>query len=273
MNSFIKKLIEDLGHDDIKSSGPIPDKIQSILTKLVYKEPFISKLFSRLHTDYIADSSMSTAGVMPKLGRIQFYYNPEFINKLSEAELNFLLKHELYHIFRSHSKRGSAAGATTERLHYLANIAMDCLINEDCKNEPGFGGLPTKVIEKAWFIDAPSQQYSSVNDIWGRDENDNYSGEKITENLYKWILERDKEAQQKQQKQQKQGQGQGQQSSWEPSIGDIVYNKKSNQYGKIVNRYGKNVKVEPISETEAKDILSKSSFINKKKDLGDDFWL
>lgn len=278
MAKFLEVLAEEVLTED---SAKIPEKIQKLLTKLIYKEPFVSKLYSRSHTDYIADSSISTAGVTTKLGRIKFYYNPSFIDSLSDAEMNFLLQHELYHIFRSHGKRGSGAGATTQRLHYLHNIAADCLINADCIKDGGFGGLPMKVIEGAWFIDNDKvgEKYGSVNDTWGKDENDKYNGALMSEKLYKWMLERDKNAQQKQQQQQgqqgdqeqdDQSQGQGQGQPWEPSIGDVVWNKKTKQYGKVTGRSGKNVKVEPISEQEAEAALGNQL---RRKDKGDDLWL
>jgi len=274
MHQFLDILKEEVLHE---ASDEIPKNIQKILSKLVYKEPFVARLFSRSHTDWIADSSIDTAGVMPKQGRIKFYYNPSFINGLSEGELNFLLQHELYHIFRSHSKRGQGMGATSSRTHYLMNVAADSLINEDCEKDGGFGGLSMKVIEGAWFVDYRSDKYGSVEKHWQKDKNDKFSGSKQTEAIYKWMLERDKEAQQKNQQQQQQqqqnqqqqkgqgqGQGQGQQPPWEPSVGDVVFNKKTGKYGKVTNIGSNKVKVEEITEEEAGQIAAQG-FQRKKK--------
>lgn len=280
MNKFLEVLKEEVVLQE--ASDEIPKSIQKILAKLVYKEPFVARMFSRSHTDWIADSSIDTAGVMTRQGRIKFYYNPGFISGLSDAELNFLLQHELYHIFRSHTKRGSAIGATTGRTHYLMNVAEDSLINTDCEKDGGFGGLPMKVIDGAWFVEDRGDKYGSVEKHWQKDKNDAYTGSKQSEAIYKWMLERDKQAQQKQQQQQQnqnqqqqdqEGQGQegqgeeGQQPPWEPSIGDVVYNKKTGKYGKVTNVANGKAKVEEISEQEAEAAVSqfKQGFKRKKK--------
>ena len=283
MNRFLDSLKYEVLYE---ASDEIPKKIQIVLAKLVYKEPFVAQLFGRGHTDWIPDSSIDTAGVRPHQGRIQFYYNPSFIEGLSGPELNFLLQHELYHIFRSHSSRAQAVGAGTERTHKLHNIAADALINGDCEKDGGFGGLAMKVIKGAWFLKgkAKGDEHGNVEEHWQKDAKDKYGGSEQSEAIYKWMLERDKQAKEKEQEQgqegqegqQGQGQSQGQggegppQPPWEPSIGDVVFNKKTGKYGKVSNISNGKVKVDEVSEQEATAAISqfKQGFnkaVKKKK--------
>lgn len=291
--NFINLLQEEILTEEDQNA--IPQNFQKILSKLVYKEPFVARLFGRSHTDWIKTTAIKTMGVTPKMGRIKFYYNPTWMNQRTDAELNFLLQHEIYHIFRSHGSRGAGVGATTKRLHELHNIAADALINGDCIKDGGFGGLPSKAPEGGWFLDdSQGNDYSSVNAVWGKDGQvkyntkgepismkdgkDVYTGTMNSENIYKWMLERDKDAQKKippQEQQEGEGEGGGdEQPKWEPSIGDVVFNKKTGKYGKVTGRHGKNVKVEEITEEEAKASLESKSFktlastkINRKEKL------
>jgi hypothetical protein len=281
LEHFLEKLaIEILNEDEGEA---VPENIQKLLTKLVYKEPFVARLYSRANTVYISDPSVETAGVRPHQGRIEFSYNPTFLKDLTEPELNFLLQHEVYHIFRSHGKRGAAAGATTNRLHYVMNVAQDALINADCEKDGGFGGHPMEVIKGAWFVEKKANM-GSIEETWGAGK-EKYKGNPVAEPLFKWMVDRDKQAQQQQgqqgqgkpQKGKGEGQGGGGQAPpWEPSVGDVVFNKKTNEYGKVTGRSGKNVKIDSITEEEATKIVEAEGFKRKtsfiKKDKHDDLW-
>ena len=252
--SFIDVLYEEILLEI--EGGEVPKSIQKILAKLVYSEPFIARLFSRSHTDWIQDNSISTAGVRPYQGRIQFSYNSSFINGLSPAEINFLLQHELYHIFRKHSERAAAAGATTKRTHRLANIAMDSLINAESEKDGGFGGLPMKVIEGGWFLKEHAGNFNSVEEHWQKDKKDVYNGSPNTEPIYKWMKQRDADAQKKEEPEEGEGEGEGGEGGppppqWEPTVGDIIKNKKTGEYGRVTDLGHGKAKVEKISKEEA----------------------
>jgi hypothetical protein len=288
MEEFLRKIVEEVvissndyltEQEDNEDEGGaeetgLPPEIANIVTKLVYKEPFVARMLSRSYTRYFKDSSISTAGVRPWRGKIEFYYNPQFLAQLSEPEVVFLIAHELFHIIRSHNIRGSGAGATTNRLHYLMNVAQDSMINGEIqKRGKGPGGLPMKVIEGAWFLkkgDEPSGgKYGIIEEEWQRDKKDDYKGSKVSEPIYKWMKERDLEAQQKNKKQQQQqsqqsqqgqqgqqGQQQGQ-PQWEAAVGEPVYNEKSNEYGIVTDVQGKKVTVTKVTEQEALDAAKK----------------
>ena len=267
MRKFLDSLKEEVLYED---SDEIPKNVQRVLAKLVYKEPFVAQLFGRGHTDWIVDNTSPTAGVMPHQGRIKFFYNSSFMGGLSEAEINFLLQHELYHIFRSHSSRGQGMGATTQGTHRLMNIAADSLINASCKSDGGFGGLPMKVIKGAWFLKSAGKEYGNVEEHWGKDAKDKYTGSEQTESVYKWMLKRDKGAGGKQPPPPPPpGDGDGPPPPpgppWEPKVGEVVYNEKTKTYGKVTDIHGGKIKVDEISEKEAETAVSGLKLNKKKK--------
>jgi Putative metallopeptidase domain len=233
--------------------GDTPPKIiQELLFKISYVNPFISNLLGSTHTDWYEDTSIDTAGVTVKFGKIHFFYNPEFIESLSEPELVFLLMHEIYHIFKQHTIRGKMTGGDPEK-HTLFNIAADAIINDEVEKDGGPGGRPLKVIPHAWFIKphGAAGEYGSVEKEFQKDPKDLYNGKDLTEELYKWMLDR-------------KGNWQPPKPSpgnpppappWHPKVGEIIYNDKTGEYGKIATISGKKYTVETMTEQEVEKVF------------------
>lgn len=72
-----------------------------------------------------------TLGV-DKWGRL--YFNPEFVHSVSIDELAAVLLHEVAHKLRRHHERAEALGVT-HATFAQANIAQDCEINDDLREE------------------------------------------------------------------------------------------------------------------------------------------
>ena len=100
--------------------------------RLLMDEPFFASLSRRI--DKRASQSIPTAGVRvnPNTSRFEMLYNPEFMGKLSDAELADVLKHELYHLVFLHVTSRKPEGANDKTW----NIAADLAINSHLHNLP-----------------------------------------------------------------------------------------------------------------------------------------
>lgn len=70
--------------------------------------------------------TMGVGFTNPKNPKIALYYNPEWVNTLTDIELGGVILHEVFHILFNHIPRFSY---TDSRLAKLANIATDMSIN------------------------------------------------------------------------------------------------------------------------------------------------
>lgn len=93
------------------------ERITQSRVRLLLTKPFFGTLATRLRLQEV--ESIPTAGTD---GR-HFYFNREFINRLDEGELDFLVGHEVLHCVYDHMQ------ARGDRNHVLYNIACDFNIN------------------------------------------------------------------------------------------------------------------------------------------------
>lgn len=71
-----------------------------------------------------------TMAVGIKAGSPRFWWNRKFVEKLTDAQINFVLIHECMHLLGNHSARGERLShVLTDYSSNLANIAMDMVIN------------------------------------------------------------------------------------------------------------------------------------------------
>lgn len=81
-----------------------------------------------LHINYIEkknDPQIKTAGVNVTKKGMNHYYNPDFIDSLTQEQVNFLVLHETFHLLMSHPRRTRMGGYDPQ----LSNIAQDMIIN------------------------------------------------------------------------------------------------------------------------------------------------
>lgn len=139
--------------------------IESIKRRLLVKYPFFGSVVA--NSNFIAEPAVGTAGTDGKT----IYYNPNFIESITDEEQTFIFAHEICHIAFDHIFRSEGKDKD------LWNIATDSVINAYLKQD----GLP--IVEGG--VDIP--------------EAINYDAEE----MYKKLLE------EKKQQQQPNGQGNG----------------------------------------------------------------
>ena len=94
------------------------ERITQSRVRLLLTKPFFGQLATRLRIEDASDR-LPTAATD---GR-KFYYNEEFIGRLNDKELDFLVGHEVLHVVYDHM------GARGDRDHMLYNAACDFNIN------------------------------------------------------------------------------------------------------------------------------------------------
>ena len=149
--------------------------VESIKRRLLVKYPFFGSVVA--NSNFIAEPAVGTAGTDGK----NIYYNPNFIESITDDQQTFIFAHEICHIAFDHIFRSEGKDK------YLWNIATDSVVNAFLKQD----GLP--IVEGG--VDIP--------------EAINYDAEE----MYKKLLEEKKQ----QQQQNGQGNGQNQQGSQQQS--------------------------------------------------------
>ena len=149
--------------------------VDSIKRRLLVKYPFFGSVVA--NSNFIAEPAVGTAGTDGKT----IYYNPNFIESITDEEQTFIFAHEICHIAFDHIFRSEGKDKD------LWNIATDSVINAFLKQD----GLP--IVEGG--IDIP--------------EAINYDAEE----MYKKLLEEKKQQQQPNE----QGNGQNQKGSQQQS--------------------------------------------------------
>lgn len=147
--------------------------VESIKRRLLVKYPFFGSVVA--NSNFIAEPAVGTAGTDGK----NIYYNPNFIESISDDQQTFIFAHEICHIAFDHIFRSESKDKD------LWNIATDSVVNAFLKQD----GLP--IVEDG--VDIP--------------EAINYDAEE----MYKKLLEK------KKQQQNGQGNGQNQQGSQQQS--------------------------------------------------------
>ena len=147
--------------------------VESIKRRLLVKYPFFGSVVA--NSNFIAEPAVGTAGTDGK----NIYYNPNFIESITDDQQTFIFAHEICHIAFDHIFRSEGKDKD------LWNIATDSVVNAFLKQD----GLP--IVEDG--VDIP--------------EAINYDAEE----MYKKLLEK------KKQQQNGQGNGQNQQGSQQQS--------------------------------------------------------
>ncbi len=97
--------------------------IESIKRKMLVKYPFFGSVVANV--EYKENKNIETAGTDGKT----IYYNPKYLEKLSQEEQIFLFAHEVCHIAFNHIFRSEGKNS------YIWNIATDAVINAFLKRD------------------------------------------------------------------------------------------------------------------------------------------
>ncbi len=96
------------------------ERLQRSRVQMLLKMPFLGQIAMQLKL--VEDKSIKTAATNGK----EYLYNPEFVDKLKEKELNFLTAHEVFHVLLGHMWRGVFNNKLDNE---IMNIAEDFVIN------------------------------------------------------------------------------------------------------------------------------------------------
>ena len=192
------------------------ESIQQMLIDTKVNLPYYGNF--NLFITFHEREDVGTCGVNMTAKGMQFYYSSEFLNRMSQKEVNFITLHEDFHLLWNHPRRT----ITGQYDHKLSNIAQDMIINhiiwEDIPNN---------------YVEIPKDEHGRNMALFVPKE---YKGKLIFEELYEWLRdEKDKhDKKQKQnsqcqscngsgkkqdQKQKGQGQSQDQQGQGQPGDG------------------------------------------------------
>lgn len=100
-----------------------------------------------------------TCGV-DQFGRL--YYNPSFVHSVTVEELAAVMLHEIGHVLRRHHERARALGVT-EATQHIAQIATDCELNDDLRDEIAERKDLPALPGKPWF---PADIGCEDNQVW-----------------------------------------------------------------------------------------------------------
>jgi predicted metal-dependent peptidase len=103
-------------------------KLETCINKMIvdtsiYKMPFYG--YYNMLVNFKESDTIKTCGVNVTSSGMNFYYNSEFLDSLTQEEVNFIDLHELFHLLFNHSTRT----INGKYDHYLANVAQDMIIN------------------------------------------------------------------------------------------------------------------------------------------------
>ena len=167
------------------------ESIQQMLIDTKVNLPYYGNF--NLFITFHERKDIDTCGVNMTAKGMQFYYSSEFLDRMSQKEVNFITLHEDFHLLWNHPKRT----ITGQYDHKLSNIAQDMIINhiiwEDIPNN---------------YVEIPKDPNGRNMALFLPKE---YQGKLIFEELYEWLRdEKEKHDKKKQQNQCKSCNGSGQ---------------------------------------------------------------
>mgnify|MGYP003136702721 FL=1 len=150
--------------------------------RLLMNEPFFAALSRRINKS--SSMVVPTAGVKvdKESGQFQMLYNPDFFEKLTDAERTDVLKHEFYHLVFEHV----TGRMPEEGMSKLWNIATDLAINSHLPNLPEgccmpgvapFEELPSGKSAEWYFTELRKQQQENEDGEQGEGESGEGEGE------------------------------------------------------------------------------------------------
>ena len=155
------------------------DSIQEMAVDLRVNLPYYANFL--LFVSFHEDKNISTCGVNMTAKGMNYYYNSDFLNTLSQKEVNFVNVHECFHLLWNHPKRTISG----QYDHKLSNIAQDMIINHVIVED-----LPN------FFVEIPKDSDGKNMALFVPKE---YKGELIFEELYEWLRD-EKEKREKKKK-------------------------------------------------------------------------
>jgi predicted metal-dependent peptidase len=156
------------------------ESIQQMLIDTKVNLPYYGNF--NLFVSFNERKDIDTCAVNMTPKGMNFYYNSDFLNRLTQKEVNFITLHEDFHLLWNHPKR-TITGQYDQK---LSNIAQDMIINhiiwEDIPHS--YVEIPKDADGKNMALFIPKE----------------YTGKLIFEEVYEWLRD-EKEKRDKQKKQ------------------------------------------------------------------------
>lgn len=141
--------------------------IQTMLANNLVNLPYYGEF--NLFVNFSESKSLPTCAVNVTSRGMNFYYNVDFLDKLTQKEINFIILHEDFHLLFDHPMRTVSGGYN----HKLSNIVQDMIINhiiwEDITHN---------------FVEIPKDDKGRNMALFVPKE---YDGKLIFEDLYEWM--------------------------------------------------------------------------------------
>jgi len=156
------------------------ESIQQMLIDTKVNLPYYGNFNLFVNFNERKDIDTCAVNMTPK--GMNFFYNSDFLNRLSQKEVNFITLHEDFHLLWNHPKRT----ITGQYDHKLANIAQDMIINHIIWED-----IPHRYVEIPKDADGKNMALFVPKE---------YTGKLIFEEIYEWLRD-EKEKRDKQKKQ------------------------------------------------------------------------
>lgn len=156
------------------------ESIQQMLIDTKVNLPYYGNF--NLFVNFNERKDIDTCAVNMTAKGMNFFYNSDFLNRLTQKEVNFITLHEDFHLLWNHPKRT----ITGQYDHKLANIAQDMIINHIIWED-----IPHRYVEIPKDADGKNMALFVPKE---------YTGKLIFEEIYEWLRD-EKEKRDKQKKQ------------------------------------------------------------------------
>ena len=158
------------------------ESVQQMLIDTKVNLPYYGNF--NLFVNFSERKDIDTCAVNMTAKGMNFFFNAEFLYRLTQKEVNFITLHEDFHLLWSHPKRT----ITGQYDHKLSNIAQDMIINHIIWED-----IPTN------YVEIPKDKDGKNMALFIPKE---YTGKLIFEEVYEWLREeKEKREKQKQQNQ------------------------------------------------------------------------
>lgn len=159
----------------------IVNSINQMLTDAIIRLEYYGEFCQ--FVNFKEEPSIGTLGVNVNLDGMNFYYCVDFIESLTQEEVNFSVLHEIFHLLWDHQSRIRRGGYDEE----ISNIVQDMIINhiilhdviEFIRKKPEYKG------RQIIFATVPKDR---DNEICVYMKPDEYKGELIFEEMYGWFV-------------------------------------------------------------------------------------
>lgn len=136
-----------------------------------------------LNMNFYESKTLPTCGVNVSTKGFNFFFNDDFLNELSQKEVNFVDIHELFHLLFNHPTRTILGNYDP----YLSNVVQDMIINYIIWNDIDHNHVEIPKTRERFDKDGNSLNKNEVGNNMALFVPNDYEGPLIFEHLYNWM--------------------------------------------------------------------------------------